>query len=260
MTHIMYDSVTVSAIPHDGAATAGYVNGRYTNSNYMNAVYPGPHVTITITANDDAMCLDVEPGDATPDQAPGWCDRQHARGLALPIIYTSASQISTIRAVMGNRKYLLWSAHYSFTDASGRVSHGIPHVCGNCGYPPADATQFIDHGPNNENVDITMMSDAFFASIGGAVTPTPAPPQPQEADMKLVHNITPGASTDIGEGAIYEIGPGLCQHVPDMEHALALAKVWGPWIDLEAHEIALVRDQVWADITATRGNLIKAGK
>ena len=230
MTRTMYDSVTVGAIPQDGAATAGYVNGRYTNSAAMRSRFPHlPHVSIAVFASADAMCLDVEPGDATVAQAPGWCDRQHARGVDLPIIYTSASQVASVRAAMGARRYLLWSAHYT----------GRAHICGaGCGYPAADATQWIDRGPHGENVDITLMSDRFYAAISGgtvaaasaAASPapaSPAPAPPEETDMlpKIITSKGPNDAASNDDWLTLVLSPTAWTGLSGPEE-VALAQRW----------------------------------
>lgn len=218
MTRIMYDTVNgPSQIPADAAATAGYTSGNWPNSATLAAAFPHlPHVSIAVTAAHDADCLDVEPGDATIAQAPGWVDRQYARGVAMPIVYTSASNIAALRAALGNRKYLLWSAHYTYN----------PHVCGSCGYPGADATQFSDRGPGGLNCDSTVMSDAFYAAISGTAAPTatpasttPAPaattnhPSTSKDDAMRIINISDGKS-DIGQAL--ETSDGVT-HLQDRE-------------------------------------------
>lgn len=159
MTHTMWDSANALAIPVGGGpadATAGYLPGSgYPSSAEMRRRVPNkPHVTITTTARVDADCLDVEPRCATPGEAPGWFDRAPGNR----IIYCPASWTSQLRAALGNRNYLLWSAHYT----------GKSHICGSgCGYPQADATQWIDHGPAGENVDQSALGDKFWAAIAG---------------------------------------------------------------------------------------------
>ena len=97
--------------------------------------------------------LDVEPGDATPEEAPAWFDRRPGNR----IIYCMASMANQVKAVMGGRDYLLWSAHYN----------GVPHICGPgaCAYPQADATQWSDKGPRGENVDQSVLSEKFYTEI-----------------------------------------------------------------------------------------------
>lgn len=160
MPYVMYDSVNAADFPASGfQVTAGYVAGRYPSSKPILARFPNiPHLTIAVTARQDADCLDVEPGDATPAEAPGWFDRQKARGVAVPVIYCMASWIGQVKAAMGNRNYLLWSAHYN----------GVPHICGthpSCNYPKVDATQWADKGPRGENVDQSLLSDHFYTTI-----------------------------------------------------------------------------------------------
>ena len=161
MAYTLYDSINPASFPGSGFdATAGYVGGKWPSSAGIRARFPNlPHLTIAVNSRQDAQCLDVEPGDASPDEAPGWADRQAARGVDTPIIYCSASAMGAVRAAMGGRRYLLWSAHYT----------GRPHICGTgCGYPQADGTQWYDHGPNGENVDQSLISDEFYAAIGGS--------------------------------------------------------------------------------------------
>lgn len=163
MPGVMFDSVEPTALPASGFdATAGYVNGKYQSSAGLMSRFPYlPHLTISVFASGNARCLDVEPGDATVDEAPGWHDRQISLGQRLPIIYTGASQAAALRAAMGSRTYLLWSAHWTYKS----------HICGpgTCGYPQADATQWSDPQSGNGlgNVDQTLMSDRFFSAIGG---------------------------------------------------------------------------------------------
>ena len=157
----MFDSVSAEAFPDSGFdATAGYVAGRYPSSGPIKKRFPNlPHLTIAVTSKQDAQCLDVEPGDAIPEEAPGWFDRAGTGD----IIYSMAGWSSLVIAAMGERKFLLWSAHYT----------GRPHICGpdSCGYPQADATQWTDKGPNGENVDQSLISDRFYSAIGGKVAP-----------------------------------------------------------------------------------------
>lgn len=170
MTRILYDSINAADFPASGFdATAGYTSGNWPSSAAILRRFPHlPHLTIAISARRDAQCLDVEPGDATPEEAPAWFDRQKTLGVATPVIYCQASTTATIRAVMGRRDYLMWSAHYT----------GKAHICGpgSCSYPQADGTQWSDKGPRGENVDQSLISDRFYAAIGGSTPPPTLPP------------------------------------------------------------------------------------
>src|SRR5262245_7175275 len=89
----MYDSVTVSEIPPDADAAAGYTSGNWPT---WLTIKSGPwprKLSIAVTAShDDAECLDVEPGDAEPEQAPGWVQRAKQRGIQKPVLYASLSR------------------------------------------------------------------------------------------------------------------------------------------------------------------------
>jgi len=164
---VMYDDVTVSLLPSDGDAYACYVDGRYANCDQVRAKFPGKQIlTIAVFASDDADCLDVEQGDATNAQAPGWVKRQQARGVARPVVYTSAGNATALAGAMtaaglSRSDYKLWSAHYT----------GVAHVCGTggCTYPRADASQWTSSS-HGRSLDESLCEPGFF---GGAPAPAP---------------------------------------------------------------------------------------
>jgi len=161
MTIQMFDSVTITEIPANPAAVAGYVGGNWpTYGELVNRFPHAHHLSIAVNAGERARCLDIESGDATIDQAAHWLDTMADRSQGKPVLYTSAGNISTLRAAVGNREYLLWSAHYTYQ----------PHVCGQCGYPPADLTQFSDKALGR-NLDESLVGDQVF----GPATPPEVP-------------------------------------------------------------------------------------
>jgi len=117
-THTMYDSVDLSQIPADARYIAGYVDGNWPTYETIRARWHRARVlSIAVTAAHDAECLDVELGDATPAQAPGWAWRQLARGATRPCIYASLSVMPAVIAAMSRAGlhrtvYRLWVAHY----------------------------------------------------------------------------------------------------------------------------------------------------
>lgn len=129
----MYDAVTVSNIPHNPEAVAGYVGGSFANYNELLHDFPhAKHLSIAVSASEDAECLDIEKGDAVPAQAPEWVRRQHARGLKRPCLYAASSEMpSVLGAVLGNgierNEIRIWTAHWT----------NVPHV-----EPGSDATQY----------------------------------------------------------------------------------------------------------------------
>ena len=172
----MYDSVNVAEIPADAKAVAGYVNGKWPT--YPKLVKGWPHaerLSIAVSADADADCLDVERYDATPDQAAGWVKRQQARGVHRPAVYSSVSEMAHVQAALARagikrREVRLFTAHYT----------GKPHLCtGACGFGftgRADATQYTDKALGR-NLDASRLAPSFFAKpvAEPAPKPTPAP-------------------------------------------------------------------------------------
>jgi hypothetical protein len=161
---IMFDSTALSLIPSDAPAVAGYVGGHWPTFSELEKRWPHAHrLSIAISAGEDAEVLDIENGDATISDAPAWWRRQHARGLAMPVLYTSLSNVLALEETMRKAgifrsSYLVWSAHYT--------DH--PHLCWrDCGLTRhADATQWTDHALGRD-LDQSLCSDTFFP-------PTPA--------------------------------------------------------------------------------------
>lgn len=157
---VMYDSVTLDEIPADAQAVAGYTSGKWPTFNSIAARWPhAKHLSIAVSAEHDADCLDVENGDATPEQAPVWFHRQIKRGVQRPVLYASLSVlkdqlIPTMDAAGIHRgAYRVWSAHYT----------QAPHICGPSEglSPPAEATQWTDHALGR-NLDESLCSDGFL--------------------------------------------------------------------------------------------------
>lgn len=173
---VMYDDVNIHLIPPNPPAVAGYVNGRYANYTQVLQKFPHAyHLSIAVTSMADAQCLDVEPGDATNQVAPGWVKRQQARGVHRPCLYTSVSNaqalIDTLARVGIKRADVrIWTAHYD--------PHRGKHLCGpQCGFglkSSADATQWTDVS-HKESLDESICLNSFFAA---APVPPPPPPPP----------------------------------------------------------------------------------
>lgn len=159
----MYDSVDLSQIPADAPAVAGYVGGSWPTYRELKKRFPhARRLSIAVNASEDADCLDIESGDATPDETPAWVRRQQARGVRRPVVYASASVMPSVLAALKaagikRKEVRVWTAHYTFA----------PHLCGphSCRYltdTVADATQFTDvaHG---RNLDESLLDRGFFA-------------------------------------------------------------------------------------------------
>lgn len=128
----MYDDVDIVNYPDHPELVAGYVNGEWPTALGLPARFPDVRL-VTIDVNGrrpDAMVLDMEWDDATPEMCPGW-SLDH--GLdENPVIYCSLSRVQEVLdayAAADMPAPFFWTAHYG----SG---HGA-HICGVglCGLP-----------------------------------------------------------------------------------------------------------------------------
>jgi hypothetical protein len=169
---LMFDDVTVALLPPGYSAYAGYVDGAFENIPQVRARFPGAHIlTIAVRSADVADVLDVEPGDATDNQAASWFRLAMNSGVSRPCLYTSASNVDALvdamtAAHIPRTSYRIWSAHYG----AGQHLCG-PGTCRATSYA-VDATQFTSRA-NNENLDESVCLDTFFTPI---IVKTPGEP------------------------------------------------------------------------------------
>src|SRR5262245_1955739 len=117
MARKMYDSVTAAHIPQNAQLVAGYVNGRFTWSATDWARFPNAvKVRIATQANvNDGHVLDVEPGDATPEQAPGWVAMRRRAGTDPTVYCNQLNSWPAVRQAFHNQGVAephYWVARY----------------------------------------------------------------------------------------------------------------------------------------------------
>lgn len=161
---IMEDNIDTSLFTPGCGAYAGYSNGTFSNMQSVTAYAANQHAktfryTPFVASNADA--LDIEPGDATPADAPA------GYRAGLRYFYGSASWLPLIVGALSGAgiprsAYRLISAHYIG-----------PHICApsTCGYASADATQFTD-SYLGRSLDATLCPPNFLSAI------TPVNPWP----------------------------------------------------------------------------------
>lgn len=169
----MLDSVSVAALPDGPYAYAGYVDGRFNTWVKLRMRFPdSPLLSIAVFPQDDADCLDIETGDARPDQAAVWVARQFVRGATRPVLYASVSVMnvvveSILAAGIDRSRLRLWSAHYG----AGQ------HICGpgTCRLIRIgmDGTQWTDHF-QGRNADASLLLPDFFGKLSQQFVLTPA--------------------------------------------------------------------------------------
>lgn len=138
---LMYDSVDPFAIPLSAAVVAGYVDGLYAWPASGWERFPGAvHVSIATQASSSADVLDVERGDATVSQVPGWCDRFARPGRRAPTVYCSRSAMTAVQAAVGSRRVDLW----------------VSTLDGSTDVPGASVVQYRDAGAWDESVVVDL--------------------------------------------------------------------------------------------------------
>jgi len=144
----MFDSVNVENLPvNPDNLYAGYVGGLYPTFTQILHRFPKARVvSIAINATEDAQVLDVETGDATPADVPGWLNRMRAQKRHNVTVYTSRSNIDAVLAACDAAKVahpLIWAADWT----------GAPHAV-----TGAVAVQYL----SNAYIDETCITDAFW--------------------------------------------------------------------------------------------------
>lgn len=149
----MYDSVTAGNIPTSAQLVAGYVSpsgyawsaanwARFPNSVLVRITPQVSHTGVGI------QVLDVETGDATPAQAPGWVKAQRALGQD-PTVYCSQSVWQTVQNEFNAQGVA--QPHYWIAAYPGGGSTVLPSLNGIV----AVAHQYADAGP----YDLSVVAD-----------------------------------------------------------------------------------------------------
>jgi hypothetical protein len=149
VARVMFDSTTPEAIPPNAEIVAGYVDGSFAWPASAWARFPhAQHVMISVTADHSrGDCLDVENGDATPAQAPGWIRARHVAGATNVTIYCNRSTLPAVERACAGLSYYKWIATLDGT----LFIPGFPALAG-----PA-AVQFAGASLAGVNVDVSLV-------------------------------------------------------------------------------------------------------
>jgi hypothetical protein len=173
VTLSMFDDITLSLIPSDAVATAGY-NPPSSWPTYvrLHTVFPHAHnVSVAVSSNSRGECGDFEPGDMTPAVVGKWVRFDEAGGYKKPCVYSSyyeyVNEIRPALAADGIARSTIfeWDADYTYQ----------PHLDASF-----DATQFTDKALGR-SLDESEVSQAFLegAAVPALVVPKPKPkPKP----------------------------------------------------------------------------------
>jgi hypothetical protein len=157
----MYDTVDPGAVPATGwDLLAGYVNGSLIRPSCpgLRARFPNAIIVSIDVENrpGSAQMLDIESGDATPADAPGWFDASQRLGVVRPTLYFAYGSWGDVSRAMGGRRYDYLVADYG-------ASHSP--------LPGAVGWQRQNHGPHGENLDVSEIYDDSWNPTGPAPTP-----------------------------------------------------------------------------------------
>ncbi len=182
----MYDAVTPGNVPADAQMVAGYIDGYYRSYNALVARCPNAtHVAIAVhPSTNDGIVLDVERGDATPDEAPGWVTMRRAAGVD-PSVYCSLAFWDQVKAAFRAQKVA--EPHYWIAAYPGNG----PNL-----YPGAVAHQYTDY---QGLYDISAVAD-YWPGVDG-------PGQPAINDEEIDMSVLVRA-TDDPTGAVILAGIG----------------------------------------------------
>jgi hypothetical protein len=177
----MFDAIDVTSLPAGADVYAGYDDGHWPDAAAIAARFGGkPVVRITVLPGDnEGDVLDVESGDATPQQAPAWVQRRRADGHTWPTVYCSESVWSSVIAAFndaGVPQPFYWVAAYPGAGAAvpaGAVAH-----------------QWIDHGAYDESVTVPTWPP------GAVPAPVPIPPPTSSPRGDTVLHTIPMPATD----------------------------------------------------------------
>lgn len=181
MTRRMADSINPLDCPPGFDLYGGYDDGAWPDAAAIAARFPGKTV-IRFTVNpadNEGDCIDVENGDANPQQAPGWIVRRRQAGHGGPLVYCSEAVWPTVRACFNQQD--VSEPSYFIAGYPGSVGPNL--------YPgPCVGHQWIDRGPYDESVVVD-----YLPGIDPAPTSAPSTPSHEEIIMGL-----PTGCTDRG--------------------------------------------------------------
>jgi hypothetical protein len=198
MTRFMYDGVNASTLPASGAQlVAGYTDGNWPSYAALVARFPTlTHVAVTVSADDNTgIVLDVETGDATPEEAVNWVLTRRAAG-ADPTVYCSVSEWPSVQAAFDTHDVAqpyYWVAHYDgvVSIPAGAIGKQYNSYTGYDVSIVADYWPGVDPAPTN-GVDMTEQQANWLLQIYNAMFlggTSMGPVEPGAANNSLVASV-----------------------------------------------------------------------
>lgn len=99
-TYTLFDTTTPAAVPHGALAVAGYVDGQWPSlAGLRRRFRHAAWLSIATSSATSAMVLDVEQGDASPQSAAEWVQRERRAGVPRPCIYVARASVKELLGV-----------------------------------------------------------------------------------------------------------------------------------------------------------------
>jgi hypothetical protein len=177
-----YDGVNAEMVPAGADGYMGYIDGLYRSFEDLKLKFPlAKHLAIAVNPADNAAdVLDVEKGDATPSDAPGWVVRRRRSGHKFPTVYCAEGNWEAVKAAFAEahvpEPFYIIAAYPGdgATVPEGAVGH-----------------QFVDHGGYDESVFLASYPPlenghpAPWPPVDHGSTPAPARAVPIDVNVVL---------------------------------------------------------------------------
>ena len=160
-----YDSINVRALPAGADLYLGYDDGNWPDADTIAQLFKGKTVVrITVFPGDnEGDMLDVEKGDATAGDAPGWVQRRREAGHGGPLVYTYESNRAAVIAAFASANVPLPGLFIAAMPGDGAALQR-----------PTDVGHQYAQGGNGA-YDISVVVD-HLPGIDPTPAPQPAPP------------------------------------------------------------------------------------
>lgn len=218
MTRLMYDGISPDVVPTGAQLYAGYVDGKWPDFGDIVKRFPGAvHVPIATNPNHlMGVVLDVEKGDATPEQAPHWCVIRRSVGID-PTIYCNESTWAAVIDAFHAAKVAIphfWIARWGSDHSIPPGAVAVQHTEG----ADYDTSTVADHWPGidpEDDMPYTPDEITQYAYAGAlkAIQSQPGRDALANANMWWLQHcidgtVPPGANT-AQKNLILEIHAGL---------------------------------------------------
>lgn len=241
---LMYDSITAADIPASAGMVAGYLDGLYAWSAADWMRWPGTTtkvgIAVSVTTNAGHV-LDVETGDATPNQAVYWVLNRRAVGVD-PSVYCSLSAWAGVRQAFTSRGIVephYWVAGYPGagpTVPDGAVAHQYANENTSGGH--YDLSVVLDYWPGVDPTPTIKETQPVFWFIS-KLNPDGTDPGTTRALLYPSGDVVPVPGANVSDVITANQVP--CLSVPPA--------VWDAMVGLTAAKTAALASQINTAIT-----------